>query len=107
PVIENAVVHGLDAGQQRLHVRVDAVTHTSGVEISVQKDGQEPVPEGKRSPGHGVGLAATRARLITAHGDLASLTLLPRDGGGAIVRIVVPRKTASPPRVRVAEALQV
>ena len=106
PVIENAVVHGLDAGQHRLHVRVDAVSHASGIEISVQNNGPEPLPEGKRAAGHGVGLAATRARLITAHGDLASLTLLPRDGGGAIVRIIVPRKSAPLPPVHAAESLQ-
>jgi two-component system, LytTR family, sensor kinase len=97
PVIENAVIHGLDAGQNVLHVRVDAMPHAEGVEISIQNDGPEPLPEGKRAPGHGVGLAATRARLITAHGDRASLTLLPRDGGGAVVRIVIPRKTLAPP----------
>jgi sensor histidine kinase YesM len=95
PVIENAVVHGLDAGQRLLHVRVDAGSHPDGVEITVQNDGPAPIPEGKRGPGHGVGLAGTRARLITAHGDRASLTLLPRDGGGAVVRIILPRKHAA------------
>jgi sensor histidine kinase YesM len=103
PVIENAVVHGLDAGQSLLHVRVDAVSHASGIEITVQNDGPEPAPEGRRGPGHGVGLAGTRARLLTAHGDLASLTLLPREGGGAIVRITLPRKSAPRAALPVAE----
>jgi len=43
---------------------------------------------------HGVGLAATRARLQTIHGDRASLSLMPRTGGGAVVRVEIPRKIA-------------
>ena len=42
----------------------------------------------------GVGLAATRARLLTAWGDRASLTLRPRPGGGARVRVVLPPQLA-------------
>jgi two-component system LytT family sensor kinase len=94
PLVENAVVHGLDAGQSAVNVRIDAAEHAQGVEITVENDGLVP-REGQRTGGHGVGLAATRARLITAHGDLASLTLQARDGGGAVVRMIVPRKLAS------------
>ena len=92
PIVENAVVHGLDAGQDVLNVRIDAVPCASGVEITVENDGTAARRDGVR--GRGVGLATTRARLITAHGDLASLTLNARPEGGATVRIVLPRKLA-------------
>jgi len=94
PVVENAVVHGLDAGQPSLNVRIDAVATERGVEITVENDGAMVRPTGPRENGHGVGLPTTRARLKTMHGDDASLTLLSRASGGAIVRIVLPRRTA-------------
>jgi two-component system, LytTR family, sensor kinase len=94
PIVENAVVHGLDAGQESLNVRVDVVPTELGVELTVQNDGNTLAPNGTKPSGHGVGIASTRARLLTAYGDRASLTLLPRDGGGVLVRIVVPRRVA-------------
>ena len=49
-----------------------------GVEITVENDGTTlRLDGGKR---HGLGIAATRARLMTAYGDRASLTI---DSGGA------------------------
>lgn len=107
PIVENAVVHGLDAGQEVLSVQVEARATAGGVELTVENDGPElhdagrdgakRERDGARAPGHGVGLATTRARLITAYGDLASISLQPREGGGVVVRIVVPRKTAPVP----------
>ncbi|MGH9888152.1 MAG: sensor histidine kinase [bacterium] len=91
PIVENAVVHGLDAGQESLHVRIDAVATRNGVEITVANDGTVVRPDAPRAGSHGTGLATTRARLMTVHGDRASLTLQPRAGGGAVVRIVIPR----------------
>jgi len=106
PIVENAVVHGLDAGQESLNVRVDVIGTSEGVEISVQNDGNTPGRDRGQPSGHGVGLASTRARLITAHGDRASLSLLPRQGGGAIVRIVIPRKIVPAATAEVAGVLQ-
>jgi len=93
PIVENAVVHGLDAGQERLTVRIEASITPDGVELVVENDGTELSGSG-RTAGHGLGLSTTKARLLTAYGDRASLTLKPREGGGARVRIVLPRKLA-------------
>ncbi len=90
PIVENAVVHGLDAGEEALHVRIDAVATASGIEITIENDGAMLLPSVPRAGSHGVGLATTRARLETIHGDRASIALLARTGGGAIVRIVIP-----------------
>jgi signal transduction histidine kinase len=106
PIVENAVVHGLDAGQESLTVRVDVLGTSEGVEISVQNNGNTPEPDRGAPSGHGVGLASTRARLITAHGDRASLSLLPRQGGGAVVRIVIPRKMLTTTAARGVPELQ-
>ena len=96
PVVENAVVHGLDAGQESLHVRIRARDEGKGVALIVENDGPALRAETARPGGHGVGLAATRARLLTAFGDDGSLSLAPRDGGGAVVRIAFPKRTAPP-----------
>ena len=99
PLVENAVVHGLDAGQESLYVRVSAGAVRDGIEITVENDGRSlrrgvthtnGTQDGPGS-GHGLGVATTRARLITAHGDRASLTINERAQGGVCARIFIPR----------------
>ncbi|HEX6315455.1 MAG TPA: histidine kinase [Gemmatimonadaceae bacterium] len=94
PIVENAVVHGLDAGQDELTVRVEAYASEEGLEVVVENNGAEMSETASRGAGHGLGLSTTRARLLTAYGDRSSLTLKPRPGGGARVRMVLPRRTA-------------
>jgi two-component system LytT family sensor kinase len=90
PIIENAVVHGLDAGQERLNVDITARLASDELELVVENDGPVDAIGGGNGSGHGVGLSTTRARLQTAYGERASLTLEPRDTGGMRVRILVP-----------------
>jgi hypothetical protein len=104
PIVENAVVHGMDAGLESLNIRIDAVPTPLGVELTVQNDGSEVRLNGRS--GHGLGIATTRARLMTAYGDRASLTLVPRAEGGVTVRITIPRKTSIHSTPRSAAALQ-
>jgi two-component system, LytTR family, sensor kinase len=89
PLIENAVVHGLEAGQERLQVQIVAAAHGDDVEIRIENDG--PALTSEIQQGHGVGLAATSARLQSAFGERASMELVERDGGGVLVRVRVPR----------------
>ena len=95
PLVENAVVHGMEAGAECLHITIAAGAVAEGVELRVENDGAPVAASDTEAratnSGSGVGIAATRARLITAYGDLASLRLTAREGGGASVRIVVPR----------------
>ncbi len=90
PLVENAVVHGLEAGQERLRVIISAAAAPDGVELMVENDGPALAPAAPDDE-HGVGVAATRARLTTAYGERASLTLLPRNGGGVVVRLILPQ----------------
>jgi LytS/YehU family sensor histidine kinase len=106
PIVENAVVHGLDAGQESLTVRIGAAATTDGVEITVENDGTRAPADAPRHEGHGLGLAATRARLMTVHGDRASLTFHARPGGGAMVRIVIPHAASTPGPTRSPVAMQ-
>jgi two-component system LytT family sensor kinase len=82
-------VHGLDSHAGAVCVTVRAVVQGAQVVLTVENDGS--TLETARAPaGNGVGLAATRARLMTAYGDDASLQLQPREGGGVVVRISLP-----------------
>lgn len=95
PVVENAVVHGLDAGCENLEVTISVCAAGHGVELRVENDGPDlPTGPGAGSR-QGLGLAGTRARLTTAYGAGAAMTLLPRGGGGVVVTIRVPRLTAA------------
>jgi hypothetical protein len=99
PVVENAVVHGLDAGHDRLVVIVTATDTAAGIELRVENDGPDLTTTSRRSTGHGVGLASTRARLETTYGARATMRLEPRAGGGVIVTIRVPRLVSPEPTV--------
>jgi len=96
PIVENAVLHGLDAGQTTLDVTIDVASTASGIRVTVENDGAV-VASTPRPGGHGVGLSATRARLQTVHGDRASLSLTPRPHGGAIVCVEIPKRVGTRP----------
>ena len=98
PIIENAVVHGLDSGTELLTIRVCATETARGVELTVENNGRSMVSGQNRAGGHGMGITTTRARLATAYGQRSSLVLVPRDAGGVTVRIVIPRSVQSVPR---------
>jgi hypothetical protein len=97
PVVENAVMHSLDAGVEQLQIVIAAQRVADGLELRVDNNGTSiahdiggSTTRSTGGPGNGVGLAATRARLLTAFGDRASLRLVSREGGGVSVRIGVP-----------------
>lgn len=90
PIVENAVVHGLESGQESLTVIISAKSVRGALELRVENDGGGLVSNAKRTNGHGVGLSTTKARLAAAYGDHASLSLQTQPDGGAIVRIVIP-----------------
>ena len=90
PIVENAVVHGLDSGQEYLTVVIRATALEGTVELTVENDGTM-LPGNSNGSGSGIGIATTRARLTAAYGNAARLTLSPRSGGGVKVTIIVPR----------------
>jgi len=65
PLVENAVMHGLEADQRRLHVTITAAADGELLELRIENDGAE-LDASTRADGHGVGLAATRARWTSA-----------------------------------------
>jgi hypothetical protein len=89
PLVENAVIHGLARRSTPMHLTVDATGEGGAVTIVVAQDGPE-LPEDWSAPNSGVGVANTRARLASAFGELASLMVARRAGGGVTATIVIP-----------------
>jgi len=87
PLLENAVRHGVEHSRTAVAIEVRGRARGDRLELVVRDHGG--VREG-RSPGHGIGLANTRARLATLYGAAHRLELTPTEGGGLAIRIEIP-----------------
>jgi two-component system, LytTR family, sensor kinase len=87
PLLENAVRHGVEHSRTAVAIEVRARARGDRLELIVRDHGG--VRE-SRSPGHGIGLANTRARLETLYGRDHQLERTPTEGGGLAIRIEIP-----------------
>jgi signal transduction histidine kinase len=87
PLVENAIVHGLEKSGGPLHVRVEAKADGEMLRLIVRDDGPG-LPE--HSPSEGVGLSNTRRRLALLYGERHSVVLGTAPGGGAEAVITLP-----------------
>ena len=96
PLVENAVRHGVAArpgpGQLGIRARRDDGT----LRVEVWDDGPGLDEDGARTPGQGIGLANTRARLLQLYGPSHRLELIDGAPGGLVVRLSLP---FHPPRM--------
>jgi len=85
PLVENAIRHGLDLhGRGRLIVQV--ARSGSRLVIEIRDSGRGVVGH----PTEGIGLGATRSRLLELYGDDHELTLERQATGGTLVRLDLP-----------------
>ena len=89
PLVENAVMHGLEPKVEGGCLRLSARIEDGLLCIEVQDDG---VGIGNAPPrsGGGVGLSNLKARLKSLYGPAAQLEMLDNPGGGACVRMLLP-----------------
>lgn len=80
PLVENAVLHGLERKVEGGGIEVTARLDGPHLLIEVHDDGLGPGNSVTR-PGHGLALANLRARLQSRYGDAASLDLQPAHPG--------------------------
>ncbi len=89
PLVENAVIHGLepqvDGGEIVVRARLQG-----GVLCLEVADTGAGFSAGPARPTGGVGLSNLRARLRSLHGDAAQLRLLENPGGGVTARVSLP-----------------
>ena len=96
PLVENAVVHGLEPSIEGGTVQVDAQVQGGHLVLQVRDDGRgldAPPRAGVR--GHGLALANIRERLLTRYGSAATLDLVPGTPG-TLARITLPLQATTP-----------
>lgn len=94
PLVENAIVHGLEPKIEGGEVLIRAAAQGGLLELTVTDNGlglREAGDSVSRSGG-GVGVATTRARLQALYGERASVLLAPAQQG-TIARLTLPLET--------------
>ncbi|MBQ8971002.1 MAG: sensor histidine kinase, partial [Lachnospiraceae bacterium] len=86
PIVENAVKHGRDPYIGPLRISILTKKTDSGSEIIVEDSGRGFDPDETKDPG--IALQNIRQRLEMMCGG--SMTIKPREGGGTMVKIVIP-----------------
>jgi len=86
PIVENAVKHGMDPDSEPLHILIRTRKLNSGSEVIVEDNGSGFGPYDETEP-H-IALSNIRQRLeMMCRGKL---TILPREGGGTVVKVTIP-----------------
>ncbi len=95
PLVENAIAHGLAPRLAPGVVEIEARGADGRLWLRVADTGVGLRPAAPSRVRHGVGLSNTRARLEHLYGADHRFTLGPRDGGGVVVEIEIPLRTAA------------
>jgi two-component system, LytTR family, sensor kinase len=85
PLVENAIVHGAACSREGGWLEIGMHRVEKGIELSVRNS-----VRGKSTPGSGLGLQNTRARLNYLYGDEARLDFCLNDDGIAIATLLMP-----------------
>lgn len=94
PLVENAIVHGLEPTIEGGTVRITAQARDGRLEVCVHDTGRG-LHGAAASRGAGIGIATTRERLHAIYGDRAGIALAAAQPRGALVRITLPLETAA------------
>jgi sensor histidine kinase YesM len=90
PIVENAVKYGFSQTLGPGNVSIDCRVKANMLELEVTDTGPGFPASRAQSPGTGVGLANTRARLEQMYGANYTMETTNRQEGGAVVRIRMP-----------------
>jgi hypothetical protein len=92
PLVENAIVHGLEPHVDGGEVVIEAALDGDRLAITITDTGLglQDAPAATRQKGGGVGLSTTRERLQALYGERAGVELVPGLPQGAVARLVLP-----------------
>ena len=94
PLVENAIIHGLEPKIDGGTVTVEASARAGLLEICVCDTGLGLDDTQTAAKGTGVGVTTTRERLQVLYGARAALTLIPAQPHGVLARLTLPLETA-------------
>lgn len=92
PLVENAIRHGISRRVQSGRISIRARRTDDDLLIQVEDDGPGLSSDMTPTPGTGLGLKNTRARLEQFYRDHQSLELAEASGGGTLVTMRLPYK---------------
>lgn len=94
PLVENAIHHGI--GRHKGCDVVEVTSRREGEHLVLEiRNSASSLLENNSSPGHGVGLKNTRARLEQMYGDQATVELLPLLPTGVSATVTLPVERTS------------
>ena len=93
PLVENAIVHGLEKGTACVTVQIACRLEGDQLHIDISDDGAE-LDMGTFQ--EGVGIGNTRARLSELYGLRASLSIAPREPMGVRLTLAIPAAQPAP-----------
>jgi hypothetical protein len=94
PLVENAIIHGLEPKIEGGTVTVEASARAGLLDICVSDTGLGLDDTGTAAKGLGVGVSTTRERLQALYGAGAALTIIPAQPHGVLARLTLPLETA-------------
>lgn len=92
PLVENSVRHGFRSAPASGTLAIDARLHDEQLVVTLRDDGRGLPADWEGRAALGYGLANSRARLATLHGDRARLDIARGDSSGTCVTVVVPHR---------------
>lgn len=93
PLVENAIRHGIAKQASAGLLEIEVVRRGALLYLQIRDDGRGLPPEGLAGA-TGIGLANTRARLHQLYGAQHRFEIDNAPGGGAVVRIALPYRSA-------------
>jgi two-component sensor histidine kinase len=95
PLVENSIRHGLETREGAGRIEVRARRHAGTLHLDVRDDGPGLAGARAASRGTGIGLPNTAERLAGLYGERHSLRLTDAEGGGLLVSVEIPFRTAA------------
>ena len=94
PLVENAVLHGLENNAGNVTVSIAGRLIDDKVSIVIENDGARVKQDWTADGGKGVGIPNTRGRLNTIYGSDAELRVESREQGGVVATLLIPVRRA-------------
>ena len=88
PLVENAIKHGVSRASRPVTIAIAARSEAGRLVVTVSDNGNPIESDGES--GSGIGLANVRDRLAARFGREASIEWLAPEGGGFVVRLILP-----------------